>query len=228
MTSTLYLNLILPFFGALAGMLIALLTRPKTPSGLKLILAFSGAFLLGITLFHLMPKVFIASNIDAGIWIMAGVLLQIILEYVSQGVEHGHSHGDIFMNSFPFLLWLSLCIHAFIEGMPLRGDNPLVWGILIHKIPIGMVLIFILWNDNTKRSYVISALLLFALMTPLGSLFAMYFDSGKAFENRITAIVIGMLLHIATTILFESNQGHRFNLKKMLSILLAVVIAYFI
>ena len=126
-------NLLLPFIGAITGMGIALLVRPKTPASPKLILAFSGAFLLGITLFHLMPIVFNSPNLEAGVWIMGGVLLQILLEYISQGVEHGHAHGDKFKDRFPFFLLLSLCVHAFIEGMPLNGDNPLVWGILVHK-----------------------------------------------------------------------------------------------
>lgn len=221
-------NLLLPFIGAITGMGIALLVRPKTPASPKLILAFSGAFLLGITLFHLMPIVFNSPNLEAGVWIMGGVLLQILLEYISQGVEHGHAHGDKFKDRFPFFLLLSLCVHAFIEGMPLNGDNPLVWGILVHKIPVGMVLVFILWNNKAKRIYIIGGLFLFAIATSLGSLVTQWFSFSELFEKAIISIVIGMLLHIATTILFESNQGHTFNLKKMISILIAIGIAYFI
>ena len=209
-------------------MAIAIIARPKTPSGFKLILAFSGAFLLGITLFHLMPSVFNAPNFEAGVWIMGGVLLQIILENTSQGVEHGHHHNNKFTDTFPVFIWFSLCIHAFIEGMPLNNDNALVWGILIHKIPVGMVLIFVLWNAKAKRSTIIFGLLLFSIMTPLGSLFSKFIIPTKAYQNPVNSIVIGMLLHIATTIFFESNQGHKFNLKKMLVIIMAIGIAYFI
>jgi hypothetical protein len=35
-----------------------------------------------------------------------------------------------------------------------------------------------------------------------------------------------MLLHISTTILFESNKGHVFNIKKLFIILLGFGISY--
>ena len=44
----------------------------------------------------------------------------------------------------------------------------------------------------------------------------------------INAVVIGVFLHISTTILFESSEGHKFNLNKILAIVVAVAIAYFI
>jgi zinc and cadmium transporter len=37
--------------------------------------------------------------------------------------------------------------------------------------------------------------------------------------KRIMAVVIGIFLHISTTILFESGAGHRFNLYKMAAII---------
>jgi fucose permease len=36
------------------------------------------------------------------------------------------------------------------------------------------------------------------------------------------AVVIGIFMHIATTILFESSESHRFNLAKGLAILLGI------
>jgi hypothetical protein len=41
-------------------------------------------------------------------------------------------------------------------------------------------------------------------------------------------MVIGVFLHISTTILFESSEGHKFNLNKILAIIVAITIAYFI
>ena len=106
MNPYLNLDLFLPFIGAITGMAIAIIARPKTPSGFKLILAFSGAFLLGINLFHLMPSVFNAPNFEAGVWIMGGVLLQIILENTSRGVEHGHHYNN--KSRIPFLYLFGL------------------------------------------------------------------------------------------------------------------------
>ena len=65
-------------------------------------------------------------------------------------------------------------------------------------------------------------------MSPLGSITLEYNDTLRNYQTQITAIVIGMLLHIATTILFESGDGHKFNLNKILAIIVAIAIAFFI
>jgi len=221
------LSYLLPFIGSLVGMVIAYYLAPRTPERVKLILSFSGAFLLGIIILHLMPQVFSEMNFKAGLWIIAGLILQILLEYLSQGTEHGHTHlkKD---NKTPIILILSLCIHAFIEGLPLAQEPKLVWGIFIHKIPIGMVLFFMVWGSKSNLSSRLLYLFLFTLMSPLGSLTLGYFDTLAAWQIPITALVIGMLLHISTTILFESNQGHSFNLLKLLIILSAFGLSYLI
>ena len=221
------LSNILPFFGSVLGMGIGYKLRSKSLTGFKLILSFSGAFLLGITIFHLMPEVFSKANSKPGLWIVSGIILQLLLENLSQGTEHGHSH--IKSNEYlPWILFISLCLHAFIEGMPLAQESSLVWGIFIHKIPIGMVLFYMIWDTKSSKILKITALFIFAIMSSLGNITLEYNDALQNYQTQITAIVIGMLLHIATTILFESNQGHAFNIRKLLSILLAFVISYFI
>ena len=221
------LSNILPFFGAVLGMGIGYKIHDKSSKGLKLILSFSGAFLLGVTIFHLMPEVFSKVNNKPGLWIVSGIILQILLEYLSQGTEHGHSH--IKSNEYlPWILFFSLCLHAFIEGLPLGHESSLVWGIFIHKIPIGMVLFYMIWDTKSTKTLKITALFIFAIMSPLGSITLEYNHSLQNYQTQITAIVMGMLLHISTTILFESNQGHAFNIRKLLTILLAFGISYFI
>lgn len=221
------LSNILPFFGAVLGMGIGYKIHDKSSKGLKLILSFSGAFLLGVTIFHLMPEVFSKVNNKPGLWIVSGIILQILLENLSQGTEHGHSH--IKSNEYlPWILFLSLCLHAFIEGLPLGHESSLVWGIFIHKIPIGMVLFYMIWDTKSTKTLKIIALFIFAIMSPLGSITLEYNHSLQNYQTQITAIVMGMLLHISTTILFESNQGHAFNIRKLLTILLAFGISYFI
>jgi hypothetical protein len=69
---------------------------------------------------------------------------------------------------------------------------------------------------------------LFAIMTPLGTLASSELAVGSQFLYVINAIVIGIFFHISTTILFESSEGHKFNLSKLLAILSGFIIAYFI
>lgn len=205
------------------------LVKPKKMLGLRLLLAFSGAFLLGLTIFELLPEVYASSDPRAmGVYIMIGILVQIFLEFFSKGAEHGHMHWDDQKKVFPWMLFLSLSIHAFMEGLPLTNTNPILYGILVHKIPIALILSTFLLNSQMKRSTAIAFILFFALMTPLGSLLATHIDFLIVYKAPITAVVIGILLHISTVILFESSQGHTFNLRKLVVIFFGIVMAYFI
>ena len=65
-------------------------------------------------------------------------------------------------------------------------------------------------------------------MTPLGTIISNNVAMVSEYLIYINAIVIGIFLHISTTILFESGDGHKFNLNKILAIIVAVAIAYFI
>ena len=144
---------------------------------------------------------------------------------MSQGAEHGHAHIKE-NKGLPWLLLLSLGVHAFIEGLPLSNQNELLWGIFIHKIPIGMVVFFLVWETRVSSITKVSTLVLFAIMSPLGNLINDTIPALQVWQLQITSVVIGMLLHIATTILFESNQGHAFNLRKLLTILLAFGLSF--
>ncbi len=75
------MNYILPLFSVLIGYIIALVLKPKKKSNLKLLLAFSGSFLLALTVMHLLPDVYETQNTNIGILIMVGILFQIILEF---------------------------------------------------------------------------------------------------------------------------------------------------
>ena len=105
------LNNLLPFFGAFLGMAMGYKIRNKSLNRLKLILSFSGAFLLGVIIFHLMPEVFSKVNNKSGLWIVSGIILQILLEYLSQGTEHGHSH----IKSNEYLPWVLFQVYAFMH-----------------------------------------------------------------------------------------------------------------
>ncbi|MDG1058499.1 MAG: ZIP family metal transporter [Flavobacteriaceae bacterium] len=218
------LNLLLPFIAVFFGAGIVLYFRPKTPLGMKLILAFSGSFLLSIIVIDMLPHIFENPNNNPGIWIMVGIVFQILLELFSKGAEHGHTHHTN-SNKLPWVLIFSLCIHAFMEGMPLTQQPELLIGIIVHKIPIGMVITLLLWETQTPKYQKIIALFTFAIMTPLGGFVKENVLALEAITTTINAVVVGVLLHIATTILFESSAGHVFNIRKFIAILTGILIA---
>jgi zinc and cadmium transporter len=244
-------KLLLLVFSVFACGGLVLIFKWKNEKLLKLLLAYSGAFILALCLFHLLPDVYegLHNPTQTGWLIIAGFLLQLLLDYISGGIEHGHMHTDNHshhhghshdhshehkhpvMQRFPWMLMLGLCTHAFIEGIPLlfnQSGGDLYTAIIFHNIPISITLmtLFIIAGKSVTNS--LTALIIFALMTPLGALAAYYiFPEGGAsadhFGLMALAFVIGIFLHISTTILFESDQNHRFNLIKLLTILLGIL-----
>ncbi len=222
------INYILPILSVLVGFLIVLILKPSQIKHLKLLLAFSGAFLLSITVFSFLPEVYAHDSKHVGIFIMIGIMIQIILEFFSKGAEHGHMHLDKSKTLFPWVLFISLSIHAILEGIPMEAHHHLVYGIIVHKLPVAIILATFFIQSQLSKVKIALFLILFALMTPLGVYLSDSIGFIKTYYNEISAIVIGIFLHISTTILFESNEGHKFNLTKMLTIITAIVIAYFI
>lgn len=222
------MNYLLPLFSVLIGYIIALFLKPKSKTNLKLILAFSGAFLLSLTVMHLLPDVYKSYNTNIGLFIMTGILFQIILEFFSQGAEHGHVHGHEKIVHIPWLLFVSLCIHAFLEGFPVNHHHNLALGIAIHHLPIAIILTTFFINSGLNKKAIFAFMITFAVMTPLGTIVSDYLPFLNEYYTEITAIVIGILFHISSTIIFESSEGHKFNIAKISMIILGIALAYFI
>ena len=220
---------LLPVLAVLIGALIVLVLKQKRSLFTKLLLSFSGAFLLALTLFDLLPEVY--HHLDAkltGLYIMFGILLQIILEFFSKGAEHGHIHIHKDNTQFPWLLFISLCIHSFLERFPIHQHNDMVYGVLIHKIPIATLITSFLVQSNYSKMQIAGFLIFFAAMTPLGTFISNNTSLAEQYIYIINAIVIGIFFHISTVILFESSEGHKFNMSKLLAIIFGVAIAYMI
>ena len=125
-------------------------------------------------------------------------------------------------------MFVSLGIHAFFEGFPLDDRPNIIIGVVIHKIPIAILITSYLLKSKLSKTQIILFLLVFTLMTPLGAVTASLLNISNTLIFSINAVVIGMFLHISTIILFESSEGHHFNLNKILMIIGAVILAYFI
>lgn len=222
------MNYLLPLFSVILGYGIALFLKPKSKTNLKLLLAFSGSFLLSLTVIHLLPEVYAIQNLNVGLFIMAGILFQIILEFFSKGAEHGHVHGHETMTHIPWLLFISLCIHAFLEGFPVSHHHNLAIGIAIHHFPIAIILTVFFVNSQLNKKAIFAFLMTFAIMTPLGTIISDYLPILNEYYTEITAVVIGILFHISSTIIFESSEDHKFNIAKISMIIFGLVLAYFI
>ncbi|MEH6514043.1 ZIP family metal transporter [Maribacter arcticus] len=220
---------ILPILGVLLSFLFVVVTKPQKNEYFKLLLAFSGAFLLALTIFELLPEVYNHNDPKTiGIFIMLGILFQIFLEFFSKGAEHGHVHISKESTNFPWLLFISLCIHSLLEGLPIGSNDTIIYGILIHKIPIAIILSIFLLGSKIKPIHAGLFMVLFSVMTPIGTFLAHTVEILSTYAVYLNALVIGVFLHISTVILFESSEGHKFNLRKLLVIIFGITIAYFL
>jgi zinc and cadmium transporter len=228
-------NIIL-FASALLSGLAVIIFKLKFSKNLKLLISFSGAFILAICVLHLMPDIFRNYDKNIGVFILIGFVIQLLLEFFSNGIEHGHFHSpnkDLAL--FPYAIFISLCLHSFIEGMALiegshhhDHNSSLLVGIVIHKIPVGMVLSTMILSKNISKITFTIALTIFAASAPLG----LYLAGNHILpflENSqiIIALAVGIFLHISTTILFESSEGHKFDLKKFAIIVTGFALAIF-
>jgi|TARA_B110000240_G_scaffold129346_1_gene143694 zinc transporter ZupT len=220
---------ILLIASVLLGSLLVFILKPSNKI-VRLLLAFSGAYLLSVTILHLLPEVYTESTDykRIGIFILVGIILQSVLESFSKGAEHGHIHMHADGKKFPTLLFVSLCLHAFSEGLPIHhaGEN-LLWAIIVHKIPIAIVLTTFLIHTKYSKKTVFIFLFFFGLMSPLGVLLGDKIAFFSNYYTEITALIIGVFLHISTIILFESSENHSFNLQKFTAILLGVLLTIF-
>jgi zinc transporter ZupT len=203
---------------------------------IKLALAFSGGFLLAIVFEHLLPELYAGETDNIGIYILVGFLIQLIMEYFSGGIEHGHIHVHK-GQSMPWALFISLSIHSIIEGIPLGNDVDhlhhlhnhdhklsLFWGIVFHQIPVAIALMTLLLSTSLKRGMAWLVLMLFGIMTPLGLLIGLKvpIEQTGISVPVVLGVVIGMFLHISTTIIFETSENHKFNLLKLSSVIAGI------
>jgi zinc transporter ZupT len=230
----------------IGGVMVTKLKATNKTQTIKLLLAFSGGFLLSIAFLHFIPDLYADKSASIGIYILLGFLIQLILEFFSGGIEHGHVHAHK-GQKLPWGLFISLSVHSILEGIPLgnqlighdmlahahghsHDDDSLLLGILFHQLPVSIALMTLLINTKIGQLKSWLVLMLFGLMTPLGVfLGAMQVPGVDSLDfHVILAVVVGMFLHISTTIIFETSENHKFNLLKLLSIFVGCGLAIFI
>ena len=228
-----WLYFLLLFLLTAIGGAIPLFLKKFKASWMTLMLAFSGAFLLSITLIHLLPEAMHELGEKAGLYILVGFFIQLILQRLSHGIEHGHVHemGEHVHAILPIVIGLS--IHAFMEGIPLgfnyqsQATLPAIFlGVAAHKLPEAITLCsLLLLSGTTRNKWLI--LIVFALVSPLSAMMAMYYGEKFHFISNllvyIIPLVIGSFLHISTTVLYESGtKHHELSRQKVIAVLLGV------
>lgn len=216
-----------------AGALTVLLLKFEARGFIKLLNAFTGGYLLTLTFLHLLPELYQGQGATShhaplaiGGLILVGFFIQIVLDIFSMGVEHGHAHD--LHGHVPLGVVTGLCMHALIEAVAL-GDTRahhdpasrqmLLWSIVLHNYPVSIALLGMLLHAGMSRGRALGMLALFAAMAPLGLALSTHTELARH-SRELMAVVIGIFMHISTTILFESSDGHRFNYQKTVAIVI--------
>ena len=227
-------GLLLLMSAVAGGMAAFILPVSKENAGkrYRMALVFSGAYLFAITITHILPDLMNdeAGGPFTGMLVLAGFFFQQILEFFTQGVEHGHLHshhkGEAHKTSTAVLVVTALGIHAFMEGGMLanagRGETTvpqsLLYGVLMHKLPETFALVSVLACELPHKKAILF-MALFSLASPAGLWTGdLLFEQSvlsTGFFHGLFALVCGSFLHISTTIVFESSADHKFNAKKM-------------
>lgn len=214
---------------------------------LRLLLAFSAAYLFAISMIHLLPECYEGNNYhQVGIFIIAGFFVQIIIDFFSSGIEHGHihSHSDSCHKHLPLGMIVGLFVHSFLEGLPiyqspsdtqdghalLTTQESLIFGITLHNIPIAIAFVTLLLEHQTSKIKTVILLICFSLMAPLGVLLSYTLNqfginNYDSFLKLSFGIVIGIFLHISTAIMFETGENHKYNVVKIISMISGVALA---
>ncbi len=234
MNSTLLVALVFFALPMAAGAVVSLM-EPGA-KWLRLLLSFSGAFLLGVVFLHMLPELYEEEGAGIGAWVLAGFLLQVVLEFFSHGIEHGHMHHHHHNNhgsaALPWITLASLCLHSFTEGMPfadlrVSSNLPFLLGVVLHKTPMAIALATVLQRAGSSPRAGWTMLVLFAIAAPAGILAGHLAGDllGGHFLHHMLGLAIGMLLHISTTIIFESAPEHRFNGARFVAVVIGAALA---
>ncbi|MFB6307053.1 MAG: ZIP family metal transporter [Flavobacteriales bacterium] len=224
-------------FSTITGGALAYYLQKEQQKGLKLLLSFSGAYLLSACILHFLPIVMKEGKSFFGLMILCGFFLQILLEFISGGVEHGHIHSKYsHISAMPWAVFISLSLHSMLEVMPIVHHEhlrsySLFIGLTLHKLPVAAALMTLLLESGLNKRIAFTMIFLFGLIPFSGmavSILIQYMAIDMQFYfNSILSLVIGILLHVSTTILFEHTEGHGFNFMKLAVIIAAVMLSWF-
>jgi zinc and cadmium transporter len=206
------------------------------------LLAFSGSFLLSITFLHLLPETFrpvfsMEVNTRAGIYLLIGFFIQLLIQRFTHGVEHGHAHVHPHEHHIPLVpIIAGLTVHAFMEGLPLgfnylaNGTEPSLYlAVGVHKLPEAMLVTsLVLAVKGRQKAWL--ALIYFSLITPVAAMLAQVLGQQYLFISQAVVVLIpivaGAFIHIATTIFFESGtKQHMLSWQKIAAMIVGVGLA---
>ena len=229
---------VLLFLVTIVGGSLPIWTNGLNAKNMHYLLAFSGSFLLSITFLHLLPETFATIGSSTGMLILAGFFIQLLIQRLTHGTEHGHVHSSEHgHHGLLASIAVGLVIHAIMDGIPLGAHSytegtvsSLYLAIASHKLPEAM-LVASLVKATRSKAQAFYILLGFSAITPVAAMITGYMANTYSYASKalpfLIPIVAGAFINIATTIFFESGtRQHKLSWQMVLAMLLGVGIGF--
>jgi len=107
----------------------------------KYINSFASAVVACLIFSHILPETYELGGANVGIFLLLGLVMQLILEAITGGIEHDHEHasnedhihGSSNKKIVIFGLLFGLCLHSVLEGLPMLAVNENHTEIVAHE-----------------------------------------------------------------------------------------------
>lgn len=226
------------FIAGLVGGLSSFLISHDRQKLVQYLLIATGAYLFSVMIKHIIPHAVETYSENILMWVLAGFFLQHVIQQFSQGVEHGHAHVHEHLPIQKLIyIMLGLSIHAFFEGAPLVESfadtkifSGLLIGLLLHKIPESFALACLVSHSVKTKANRLIWVVGFSAITPIALLFFSQYKNSAWYSPQIFGAVIGLicgtLLHISTTIIFETtNNKHQIKWYKIICLIIGFAVS---
>ncbi|MDD5198110.1 MAG: ZIP family metal transporter [Candidatus Gracilibacteria bacterium] len=182
---------------------------------LNLLIALGAGSMLAVSLVHILTESLESSNIAIYAF-MGGFLIIYLVEELLTKHRNDHKHGDHthedpheHYNHVALVTLIAIFIHTIFDGLGIRAGfgissilgYSILFGVVIHQIPISLSLAAIFQESGFQRKTQIGALVLFALAAPIGFYLSdvLLSYTGEISTALLTAFAGGSLLYVSAT-----------------------------
>ena len=212
----------------------------------KYLFALSAGYLLSFSFLKYLPNVYDQQNLAGGFFVLIGFITQIILEFFTGGIGHGHEiHTKNQVRKTDLVPFLSLVLMFLIEGYIIglnlfnspRLSNQikdiqtaLICGLIIYHLPVFLSIYRNNLLSSNSHKFNIIKLTTCLIALPFGVFVAYFFYVFFNLNHTLamTQFLVGMLLNNSTLILFESSSDHKINTFKLISVFTGVLLSIYV
>lgn len=218
---------LLLFGAAAAGGLMPLIQRPGRRFE-AFTLSFGAGIMIGTGFVHLIPEAVELVGISAGLAVLTGYLTLLVFEKFV--MIHPCEEMDCHFHHLGLSAYLGISLHSLVDGLAVGSSlgslalsTVVFLSILVHKVPYSYALGSLLCLGNRSRTRLVTMILAFALMTPLGAILThlLIHELPEGALGYAMAFSAGNFLFVATSDLLPQIRLHDRRERRQLVYLLA-------